>query len=220
MEEQHFPTLMRDRWKDISDNGWAGYRLGMKLKILKARIRAWAKEHFGDVRRVNERILADIQMLDRKEEAGQLLPTEECKRLSLKIEFARKVREEEIEWKQRSRYRWLNDGDKNTRFFHGIALARRRSNRICYLWDGEERLEKREDIIHHIEDFFSTLYFKEVEERPLLDNLGFNYIGVDQAQWLEKPFKEEEKEEEVQGVIFDYGADKAPGPNGFPMSFF
>lgn len=53
-----------------------------------------------------------------------------------------------------------------------------------------------------------------------MDNLGFNYIGVDQAQWLEKPFKEEEKEEEVQGAIFDCGADKAPGPNGFPMSFF
>lgn len=49
-----------------------------------------------------------------------------------------------------------------------------------------------------------------------MDNLGFNYIGVDQAQWLERPFEEEE----VQGAVFDCGAGKALGPDGFPTSFF
>lgn len=155
-------------------------------------------------------------MLDRKEEVGQLLPTEESKVLSLKEKFVRKMREEEIEWKQRSRCKWLNDGDNNTKFFHGMASARQKTNRINYLWDGEARLEKREDIGHHIEDFFTTLYSKEEWERPLLNNLVFNSIGGDNAHWLLRPFEEEE----VSHAVFDFAGDKSPGPDGFPMAFF
>lgn len=82
-------------------------------------------------------------MFNRKEEAGQLLPFEECKRLSLKEELVRKVCEVEIKLKRRSRCRGLKDEDKNTKFFHGLASARRRSNRICYLWDDAKRQKRR-----------------------------------------------------------------------------
>lgn len=68
---------------------------------------------------------------------------------------------------------------------------RQRSNRICYFLDGECRFEKREDIFHHIEDYYTALYAKEEWERPLLNNLAFNSIGEENAQCLEKPFEEE-----------------------------
>lgn len=97
--------------------GLAGYRLAVKLKLLKSKIKDWAKVHFGDVTNTKEIILQEIQLLDNKEEVGQLMPAEMSRRLSLKEDFVRKVREEEIKWKQRSRCKWLNDGDKNTQFF-------------------------------------------------------------------------------------------------------
>lgn len=52
--------MVWDWWKEISVEGWDGYRLGMKLKILKGRIRDWAKEHFGDARMANESILEEF----------------------------------------------------------------------------------------------------------------------------------------------------------------
>lgn len=42
-------------------------------------------------------------------------------KLNLKEEFHIKVSENEIKWRQRSRCRWLKEGDKSTKFFLGIA---------------------------------------------------------------------------------------------------
>lgn len=47
--------------------------------------------------------LAEIQSIDGMEEVGPLFEEERNRRLSLKGEFRRMLREEEIKWKQRSR---------------------------------------------------------------------------------------------------------------------
>ena len=52
--------------------------------------------------------------------------------------------------------------------------------------------------------------------RPILDDVDFSSILVEDASWLNRPFEEEE----VFGVINDFNGDKAPGPNGFSMAFF
>lgn len=130
-------------------------------------------------------------------------------RLKLKEDFQRKAREEEIKWKQRSRCKWLKEG------CHGMASTRRR-NRILSLMDGEKRLEGKDEIVKHIENYFSSLYSQEVLERPSLDNMEFSKLNKEEALWLERNFEEEE----IRKAIFDLGRDKAPGPNGYPMAFF
>lgn len=75
--------------------GWVGYRLATKLKLLKLKIKEWDRNNFGEVAMRKAHLLEEIQRLDRKEEARQLsLEEEECQR---------KVREKGIMWRQRSR---------------------------------------------------------------------------------------------------------------------
>lgn len=40
---------------------------------------------------------------------------------------------EEIYWKQRAKQFWLREGDKNTRFFHSMASARKKVKNISKL---------------------------------------------------------------------------------------
>lgn len=161
LEEKHFPALVRECWSKLRVEGWASYRLASKLKHLKRNIKDWVKSSFGDVLKSKENILYEIQAIDKKKEMDRLLPEEVLRRLSLKEESLKKVREEEIKWKQRSRCQWLKEGDMNTKFFHGMASTRSRTNRICYLLDGNVRLDDREEIVDDIINYFSSLYSKE-----------------------------------------------------------
>ncbi|KAM2071929.1 hypothetical protein ACFX1T_040300 [Malus domestica] len=42
----------------------------------------------------------------------------------------------ELFWRQRSRVKWLREGDSNSRFFHQTTIQRRRFNKIEKLQDG------------------------------------------------------------------------------------
>lgn len=46
------------------------------------------------------------------------------------------LHQEELEWFQRSRARWLHDGDRNTRYYHLKTINRRRKNNIIMLRNG------------------------------------------------------------------------------------
>lgn len=129
-----------------------------KLKLLKMKIKDWACDHYGSVEIVISELLQKIQELDIKEEAGILDAEDRDRRLNLKNLLLRKLSEQEVKWKQRSRCKWLKEGIKNTKFFHSLASATNRFNKISVIVDGNQRLEKREGIVEHITLFFQNLY--------------------------------------------------------------
>lgn len=82
--------------------------------------------------------------------------------------------------------------------------------------DCEEKLENREEIINHFKKFLTSLYVKEDWVRPLVDNIAFDSINSDKAQWLERDFNEDE----VQHAILNLEGDKGLGQDNFSIAFF
>lgn len=144
--EKSFLEGVPDWWQEISCEGWMGFYLFKKLKELWKKINDWKKEMFGSVEEKKGQLLCYIASLDLKEETCYLTETERYQRLVLKEEFQRKVHWEEIKWNQRSRVRWLVDGDRNTKFFQGISSARQCVNCISSYQGGNYVLESKEDI--------------------------------------------------------------------------
>jgi hypothetical protein len=53
----------------------------------------------------------------------------------LQSELAEILKKEEIMWFQRSRAKWLMDGDRNTRYYHLKTINRRRYNNVFIFFD-------------------------------------------------------------------------------------
>ena len=73
-----------------------------------------------------------------------------------------------------------------------------------------------DDIAECICCFYRQLYYENVVDRPVLDDVEFSRIYEEDALWFYRLFDKEE----VYGVINGFNGDKAPNPNGFPMAFF
>ena len=102
-----------------------------KLKRCKKFLKTWSRDHFGNV---VQKIKRTKELLWKaEEEATRSGNPDEMERL--KSELRCLYDKEEKMWQQRSRLQWLQNGDQNTRFFHGTATQRKRRNFIKGLRD-------------------------------------------------------------------------------------
>ena len=158
----------------------------------------------------------ELQVLESIEESRVLTEEERITHARIKMELEKYILFDEISWRQKSRALWLREGDKNTKFFHRVANSNRRNNTIGKLCVDGELTEDHEAIKVHIVNFYQSLYKESGVPRPLLYGLEFISLETEDVQWLERQFDEEEITEVIKG----FNGDKAPGPDGFPLSFF
>lgn len=171
---------------------------------------------FGNVEVSMAELLCRIKAIDTKEESEALSDSDRNLRRELQEQYQCKAKEEEIKWRQRSRYLWLKEGDRNAKFFHNFASYRKRNNMISVLLDGDRRLESQNEICDHVLAFYKDLFTKEDCDCPSLDKLAFSMIDEAETDLIEKQFNEEE----VKAAVFDLGGEKAPRPGVFPSAFF
>ncbi|XP_025703091.1 uncharacterized protein [Arachis hypogaea] len=155
--------------------------------------KVWNKEVFGDIHRKKNRILARLNGISLKLGFEVNLFLEDLQ-TELWKELEAIFIQEEILWKQYSRCKWINYGDRNTSYFHNLATTRRRRNRVTVLKNqhGEWPYEKLVAF-----GLFPTLTSDEVGH---LDRM----VAV----------------EEVSAAIFSMGAWKVPGPDDLPPMFY
>jgi hypothetical protein len=77
-----------------------------------------------------------------------------------------------INWKK-SRMNWLQEGDANSKFFHGFLSGRRRHNSINVVYVDDARVEGLLDIRAAIFNHFSNHYKSVAARRPGVDGLLF-----------------------------------------------
>lgn len=105
-------------------------RFQKKLKLLKAEIKRWNKSTFGNILKEKEQLIQEIKntqqriiLEGRSEELTQ-------KEQEMEGKLMARDRQEEVLWRQKSRIRWLKEGEKNTKFFHKTTVQRRMRNQI------------------------------------------------------------------------------------------
>ncbi|XP_015937403.1 uncharacterized protein LOC107463174 [Arachis duranensis] len=178
-----FLLTVKNEWRKLGGTPFLG-----KLKALTTPLRQWHKDNFGDMDNRIMKFEDEIRKLDDQVSEGIYDNTTEARRKAL-VKFCGKwyVRKE-IHWKQLSRSKHARDMDRNTRYFHNIASARRRNNRIDALIIHGRLVRNQARIKHAIRGFYKELYRQETAPRigirnGLLKQIGRDLLLLRQTLW-------------------------------------
>ncbi|RVX00991.1 LINE-1 reverse transcriptase-like [Vitis vinifera] len=209
-------TQGRTWWQGIEVRGSASYRLAVKMKEIKKKLKVWNKEVFGRLETNKALALHQVDFWDRVESERVLSMEEAELKKEAKDSFKKWVLLEEAHWRQHSRELWLKDGDKNTGFFHRMASAHRRHNAMDRIKVNGEWLVEEQEVREGVVNSFQQLLTEDMGWQADIGSIPVGCISLQDAESLETPFAENE----IHSALMEMNGDKAPGPDGFTVAFW
>lgn len=211
-----FKSLVQEWWSSTTFQGWSGYILQQKLKALKVKIKSWSGYSRRGMGEAIKGLETELQaIMGQLEEEG---PVNELrlKRVKVMDDLWIQYRKEESFWRQKSRTRWLLEGDKNTAFFHSICRRRKARKGIRSLVVEGATIEDPNLIKLAILNHYKRFFTRADKQRPKLRCNNLQKLSRGEAAVLESPFTEEE----IWEVLRSCDGNRAPGPDGFNLNFF
>ncbi|XP_057785638.1 uncharacterized protein LOC131003172 [Salvia miltiorrhiza] len=185
-----------------------------RIKECGKALEIWGDTHFGNIK-------LQIRKLREKLDFAQKRPPSECnmaEQKAIEMELDGLLDKEETMWKQRSRCLWLNEGDKNTAFFHKVASGRQRRNRIRRVLNKDGRYVSG---FKEVEEAF-RLYFQDIFTSQPASNREEVFAAVEPTvteemnNHLTRPFTTEE----ITEALFQMHPLKSPGPDGRKLNIY
>jgi hypothetical protein len=195
--------------------GWMGYILSVRLRTLKGVIKNWNTATFGEVGAKKKGLVNDILALDLKSEVMGLDDMEVMARKKLFDDLWRILKNIDALNFQRSRSRWLKEGDSNSKFFHNYIKTRKRRNNLTALRTPRGWVEGPNLVRREVVAFFKDHFEKEVWRRPNLNGITFPQLSLEKVGGLTACFSMEE----ITEVVMSSDGSKSPGPDGFNFAF-
>ena len=170
-----------------------------------AAVQAWGQRKIGNVKLMMRVATWVINRLDVAQENRALHAPEIWLRRMLKHALLGTAALERTINRQRSRLRWIREGDANTRLFQAVANGRRTKNFIAHVKTGMEIVTDQERKVEVFSDAFERLLGTASVREHTLD---LQYLGLEakELQCLEQMITEEE----LWQVIKELPPDRAP----------
>ena len=135
----------------------------------------------------------------------------------LRKDLLQAYRDEETFWKLKSRNQWLNEGDRNSKFFHAVTKNRVARNRLTSILrtNGEVirgNVEIAKEAVGYFGDLFSSTYSDP--------SIVLNKINTMVTEPMNADLLADINEEEIRAALFSIGSTRAPGPDGFNAAFY
>ncbi|KAL8141026.1 hypothetical protein V2J09_007047 [Rumex salicifolius] len=213
---------LSDNFKDIVSTSWSRENtpLSSCLSRLTEDLQTWNRRSFGNVFHKKRKLLARIEGVRRKlcvNPSSRLLILERhlCREFDVVLE------QEQLIWFQKSRAKFLIEGDRNTRYYHLSTVVKRRANKILGLLDTEGQwVSNRAEVEKLVVDFFTRLYTADSANNSVVViptfSVSFPQLTESEVGRLSAPFSRED----VWSALKSMSPYKSPGPDGFPALFY
>jgi hypothetical protein len=149
-------------YKDMVKSCWTeGDSVVRNLKSLQSEFKKWNCSTFNQVLHQKRRLEARIGGIQSKiairRTSYGLRRIEE----KLQHELSDILKQEEIMWFQRSRAKWLKDGDRNTRYYHLKTTHRHKRNNIVMLrMASGEWVDDQQELQSMVNEYYQHLFAK------------------------------------------------------------
>ncbi|WOL00312.1 hypothetical protein Cni_G09025 [Canna indica] len=124
-----------------------------------------------------------------------------------------------LKWWTKSRTKWVEMNDKNTRYFHRLVKYKQRINSVMEISVGGVCLNETKEIMGAFVDWYKELWGSEESDEVdwnALESLNWRKIPKNKHKEITSRFSEKE----VKAALNSLGLGKAPGPDGYSLEFF
>lgn len=212
----NFIHFINIKWNEYRVEGWAGFRLKEKLKLMKADLREWNKSVFGIIEKQIESTRLDVEALDKVDDTFGLETEEIIRRNKCTAELTRAMIWWDSFMSQKARIKWLNEGDVNSSFFHSWINKRAKQRGIEAVLVDNRWLETAGEIKEAATPHFKNQFKAKRLFRPQIPmDLFEKRLSNVEIEVLDARFTEDEIKEAIWGC----DSNKSPGPDGFSFAF-
>jgi hypothetical protein len=185
LKDKEFNDIVAQAWSKPTNKGWMTHVFREKLKNLKEALKKWNTEKYGAIDSKVPLLICRIQELEVEGE-NRVLLTEEllewkncCEQLWLLLKS-----KDRLEF-QKSKSKWVKEGDANTSYFHACVKGRRRSNSIVALKMGDMWLENPSVVKDEVSSYFLNHFSEDEWKRPTMEGVEFPVLTLEEAPFLQ-----------------------------------
>lgn len=131
------------------------------------------------------------------------------------------LKQEELFWFQKSRVKWIMDGESNTKIFDQSTLARSRINKIIMLRVDGEWMQNQELLKIHGRTHFENIFApKSIMNRRPSAALGLSPFQARLTEAEHEILAAQLTAKEIKDAVWATHPTKAPGPDGLQGFFY
>ncbi|KAK4282627.1 hypothetical protein QN277_013982 [Acacia crassicarpa] len=208
LDHPGFGKLMDDNWHTDTE-------IKLMLAEFTPHLKKWNKDIYGNINNRKRQLSDRIANVREKREQGDCLRLQELEE-HLQRELDLTLEAEEVN--KKSRHKWIEDGDRNTRYYHLKTVIRRCRNKITKLkCNSNVWIEDPYELQELVCTFYKELFTEETQNRRrLMSNNLWPRLDEAELLSLEAP----PNDQEIWKGMCAMGPYKASGIDGYPAIFF